>query len=58
MEKDYLLRAMTKDGFLRAFALNSKNMVAEAGRLHGACSYGRIGKAFVCGRNDGSDVQG
>lgn len=35
MEKDYLLRAMTKDGFLRAFALNSKNMVAEAGRLHG-----------------------
>ena len=35
MSKDYMLRAMTRDGSLRAFAVNSKNIVSEAYKAHG-----------------------
>ena len=35
MEKDYMLRAMSRDGHLRAFAVNSKTIVSDAYRAHG-----------------------
>ena len=34
MGKDYMLRAMSRDGHLRAFAVNSKNLVADAYKAH------------------------
>ena len=35
MSKDHMLRAMSRDGHLRAFAVDSKNLVSEAYKAHG-----------------------
>ncbi|MBR2476895.1 MAG: Hsp33 family molecular chaperone HslO [Clostridia bacterium] len=34
MSKDYVIRAVTKDGFFRAFAADTTNLVNEAHRMH------------------------